>query len=283
MRNYQDLIRDVLSSGEKHDDRTGVGTRSVFGRQWRHDMRSGFPLVTVKYTPLRWAAVELAWMLLGRSDVEYLHEHGVNIWDEWADERHCSQFGRRAGDLGPTYGVMWRSYPSGDWRDAVSILPRTCDQISQLLVDLRESPNSRRLIVNGWHPYWARQVSLPPCHTLWQVKVHEDGSMSLRVDARSIDLFLGFPFDVALYGLLLELLCAEVKRPARELIFHFGDLHLYESHLTQAREVLRREPRPSPRLELTVDSVHGFVTSVATPFKLHDYDPWPKIEAEVAV
>lgn len=270
MKSYQDLLKYVIEHGEPHADRTGVGTTSVFGAQWRHNLKEGFPLLTTKRVPMRWVATELEWFLKGRSDNQWLKERGVDIWDEWATEEKCAQFGRKAGDLGPVYGPMWREFPDEDGNT---------DQIVELIEDIENTPNSRRLIVTGWHPYWQRLVSLPPCHTLWQVKCHADSGMSLHLYARSIDIFLGMPFDIASYGLLLELLAFRTGRHARELIVSFGDLHLYDNHKKQADELLSREPRPLPKLK--VNSVGNDLREFQC--ELVGYDPHPKIEAEVAV
>lgn len=287
MKSYQELLRAVLSDGEPHADRTGVGTTSLFGASLKHDMRAGFPLVTTKRVPFRWVAEELRWFLQGRTDARFLQERGVDIWDEWATAEKCGEFGREAGDLGPVYGAMWRRFPVGAY---VSEAGRAefppglgttshVDQVALLLEQLEREPNSRRLIVTGWHPWWSRRVTLPPCHTLFQLKCHGSTEMSLRMYARSIDAFLGLPFDLASYALLLELLCARVGRKARWLAIDFGDLHLYDNHRAQAAELLSREPRMLPRLAVLT------VLRDLTDFevRLDGYDPWPKIEAEVAV
>jgi thymidylate synthase len=278
MRSYQQLLTRVLELGEPHADRTGVGTTSLFGEQWRHDMRSGFPLLTVKRVPMRWVAVELEWFLRGQSDAGWLKERGVDIWDEWATAEKCAVYGREAGDLGPVYGPMWRDYPCDG---VVSV-----DQVDTLLRDLERSPESRRLIVNSWHPLYSKAVTLPPCHVLFQLKVHQsvlsaDGreGLSLSMYARSIDAFLGLPFDVASYGLLLELLAQRTGKEARWLVVSFGDLHVYDSHREQVATALSREPRQLPRL--TVGSVSDDLREFT--YRLDGYDPHPKIEAEVAV
>ena len=313
MKSYLSLLDDVLHNGEEHRDRTGVGTYSVFGRQWRHDMRQGFPLLTTKKVPLRWVFEELRWFLSGTDDEQRLRDAGVDIWKEWATKEQCAKFGRLQGQLGPIYGPMMRSFPIGvamhdnQLRDNSIVTSASYDQISALLQDIIGSPNARRLIVTHWHPYYAKRVTLPPCHTLWQVKVHEgwsspDGrgepdSMSLHLYCRSIDAFLGLPFNIASYGLLLHMLCAVTHKVPRDLIISFGDLHVYTSHLVAVKTQLEREPKSLPRLSL-IDwgdpscVVEGDEVRTALNLllnmqwknvKLDGYDPYSKIEAPVAV
>jgi thymidylate synthase len=292
MQSYLSLLNDILVNGENHDDRTGVGTRSVFGRQWRHNMRSGFPLLTTKRVPLRWVFEELMWFLRGQTNERELAIHGVDIWKEWATADQCSQFGRQEGDLGPVYGHLWRQFGLSDasTSNAPGCNPVAgVDQIANLLRDLEINPNSRRLIVSGWHPHLATRVALPPCHTLWQCKVHANGELSLQLYARSIDVFLGLPFNIASYGLLLELLGAITERQTRELIISFGDLHLYNNHQEQAIRQLSRDPRPLPKLYAsTTFPEHGTSLERLLSVKWEDicllgYQPHSKIEAEVAV
>lgn len=294
MKSYQDLLRHVLERGERHADRTGVGTTSVFGHQWRHDMRTGFPLLTTKRVPLRWCFEEVRWMLSGTSRVEPLRAAGVDIWDEWATAEQCAKFGRAAGDLGPIYGPMMRAFPVGYSKhdQTRESLPQLVDQIATLLDDIETSPNSRRLVVTHWHPYYAKRVTLPPCHTLWQVKVHEaSDEMSLHLYARSIDAFLGLPFDIAWYALILEMLCAVTGKRARDLIISFGDLHVYDNHRTQVELQLSREPRPLPKLELykefdapqPLSALERLLAIEWRDVKLWEYHPHPAIKAEVAI
>lgn len=255
MKQYLDLLNDVLLNGKQTDDRTGTGTRSVFGRQIRFDLREGFPIVTTKNVPFRWVKEELWWFLSGSTQESDLSDKGVDIWKEWATPEQCARFGRQPGDLGPVYGKLWRDY------DGV-------DQVSDLLREIEHNPNSRRLIVTGWHPRWQKEVALPPCHTLWQCKVYGD-EMSLSLYARSIDIFLGLPFNVSSYALLLHWLCKEADLKPAELIISFGDLHLYNNHVEQAKLQLTRQPYPLPTLD--------------SEFNLVGYTSHPKIVAEVSV
>lgn len=290
MRSYLNLLEDILENGESHNDRTGVGTVSVFGRQWRHDMRTGFPLLTTKKLPLRWIAEELFWFLSGSTDEADLRATGVDIWKEWADADTCSKFGREPGKMGPVYGGLWRKYPIGispDDQDANPSGVHTIDQLWQLLSDIEKSPASRRLIVTGWHPFYQKRVSLPPCHTLWQCKVHEESKeISLHLYARSIDSFLGLPFNIASYGLLLTLLGAVTGLSPRDLIISFGDVHIYKNHLDQVREQISREPRELPRLAVSEAigfGVEGLLSCRWDHLSLQGYLPHPKLTAAVAV
>ncbi len=280
MESYLKLLKDVVQNGEGHDDRTGVGTRSVFGRQWRHDMDTGFPLLTTKKIPLRWVFEELRWFLSGSTHVKDLQAAGVNIWDEWATAEQCAKFGREEGDLGPVYGRLWRYF--GDRGILGSV-----DQIRNLLEDIVATPNSRRLIVTGWHPRKQKEVALPPCHTLWQVKCHSDDRMSLHLYARSIDIFLGLPFNIASYALLLEMLCTVTGRTPKDLIISFGDLHLYNNHAEQAKVQLGRVPHPLPMVRLDcpegTTALERLLAFRWENIKLLNYDHHPKIEADVAV
>lgn len=293
MKSYQDLLRYVIDNGEPHSDRTGVGTCSVFGAQWRHDMRTGFPLLTTKRTAYRWVAEELFWFLRGENRVDSLKAAGVDIWDEWATEEQCAKFGRTAGDLGPIYGPLWRKFPAANGGST--------DQIAQLLWDIRHNPESRRIICTGWHPQLSREVTLPPCHTLWQVKVHkgeagvEPDEISLHMYARSIDIFLGLPFDIASYALLLELIAFVSGMAPRYLIISFGDLHLYNNHREQADLLLSREPKELPTLSWAQlfpiirqgqrDSMMALmdIAHMRTMPQLIGYAPHPRIAADVAI
>lgn len=295
MESYKTLLRDVMTNGEAHEDRTGVGTQSVFGRQWRHDMREGFPLLTTKRVTLRWVFEELRWFLNGHTDEEELSKHGVDIWKEWATAEQCAKFGRGAGDLGPIYGFQWRRFGgsagTSSYDDITGI-----DQIRQLLRDIVENPSSRRMIVTAWNPRDVSRVTLPPCHTLWQVKCHEGadgGEMSLHMYARSIDIFLGLPYNIASYGLLLEMLCAVTGRRARELVISFGDLHLYRNHVDQASVQLMREPRALCNVKVNMnetedrrecgDKLDRLLGITWKDIEVVDYDSWPPLRAEVAV
>lgn len=275
MRSYLDLLEHIVRHGEDHKDRTGIGTVSVFGYQWRHSMVEGFPLLTTKKIPFRWVFEELKWFLSGSTNEKDLRASGVDIWKEWATAEQCAKFGREEGDLGPVYGKLWRNFPNGSGG---------VDQVGQLLIDLSSDPNSRRLIVSGWHPYWASRVALPPCHTLWQVKCHGDSEISLHLYARSIDAFLGLPFNIASYGLMLCLLAIQTDRVSRELVISFGDLHIYKNHLRQVATQLCRAPRTIPRIKIDKRPFQdGKFTLTWGDVHLLDYSPHSKIAADVAV
>ena len=264
MRQYLDLLREVLEDGVVRDDRTGTGTRSVFGRQLRYDLADGFPALTTKRLHLRSIIVELLWFLRGETNVDFLHRHGVTIWDEWADEN---------GDLGPVYGSQWRSWPTPDGR--------SIDQMTQVIERIRTEPNSRRLIVSAWNVAEVDSMALPPCHTLFQFYV-ANGRLSCQLYQRSGDLFLGVPFNIASYSLLLMMVAQTCGLAPGEFVHTFGDAHLYSNHVEQAREQLSRKPRPLPRMLLNpgVPSVFDFELD---DFELVGYDPHPPIRAAVAV
>ena len=292
MWSYLNLIREVKEDGEQHDDRTGVGTVSLFGRQWEHDFRNGFPLLTTKKVPLRWVAEELFWFLSGSTSELDLAAKGVDIWKEWATDEQCAKFGREAGDLGPVYGGLWRTFPGGKSRQDKNIEVEHVDQIKNLYRDMETSPNSRRLIVTGWHPFYQSRVALPPCHTLWQVKIHpaklgQNEGISLRLDARSIDSFLGLPFNIASYALLLSLLATTTNRTPRRLIIQFGDLHIYKNHFAQVEQQLSRDPYRLPTIEINErlqgSGFNGLMSATWSDITLHNYVHHPKIEAPVAV
>src|SRR5918998_3212889 len=244
MRQYQDLLKVILSRGVEHSDRTGVGTISYFGYQTRYDLRQGFPIVTTKRVPFRWIFEELRWFLSGDTDEATLRARGVDIWKEWADLGHTSRFGRAEGDLGPVYGYLWRSfgghYPA---RDGV-------DQIARLVKEIETNPNSRRLIVTGWDPRVADAVDLPPCHTLFQFKVEAEKVLHCQLYQRSADAFLGVPFNISSYALLTRMLAHVCGLEVGEFIYTLGDYHIYKNHLEQVRELLSREPRPLPTLKI---------------------------------
>ncbi|GHF37525.1 thymidylate synthase [Deinococcus metalli] len=264
MQAYLDLMRHVLDNGAVKTDRTGTGTRSVFGAQLRFDLRAGFPLVTTKKVHLKSVIHELLWFLQGSGNVGYLRENGVTIWDEWADER---------GDLGPVYGVQWRSWPTADGRHI--------DQIAQVLQQLRTTPDSRRMIVSAWNVGELDQMALPACHALFQFYV-ADGRLSCQLYQRSADLFLGVPFNIASYALLTMMIAQVVGLEPGEFIWTGGDVHLYENHLEQAREQLSREPRALPRLHLNPEVTDLFAFRYGD-FNLEGYHPHPAIRAPVAV
>lgn len=264
MQVYLDLMRHVLAHGHVKTDRTGTGTRSVFGHQMRFDLAAGFPLVTTKKAHVKSIIHELLWFLAGDTNIGYLKDHGVSIWDEWADAN---------GDLGPVYGYQWRSWPAPDGRHI--------DQISQVLHQLRETPDSRRMIVSAWNPALVEQMALPPCHTLFQFYV-ADGKLSCQLYQRSADIFLGVPFNIASYALLTLMVAQVCGLQPGEFIHTLGDAHLYSNHLEQAALQLCREPRPLPvmRLNPAVTDLFAFRFD---DFTLEGYDPHPAIRAEVAV
>ncbi len=236
MRQYQELLRTILERGTAHQDRTGVGTISYFGYQTRYSLREGFPLVTAKRVPFRWVAEELFWFLSGDTDEKNLRARGVDIWKEWADLEHTSRFGRDEGDLGPVYGYLWRSF-GGDYPARNGI-----DQIARLVREIETNPNSRRLVVTGWDPRVADAVDLPPCHTLWQMKVEDGRTLHCQLYQRSADAFLGVPFNISSYALLTHLVAHVTGLEVGDFVHTFGDLHIYSNHLEQVNELLSREP-----------------------------------------
>ena len=264
MRQYHDLLRLVLESGTPRSDRTGTGTLSVFGAQARFDLRETFPLLTTKKLHLKSIIHELLWFLRGETNVGYLRENGVTIWDEWADEN---------GDLGRVYGAQWT-----DWRGANG---ERINQIDEVIAQIRRSPDSRRLIVSAWNPAEITDMALPPCHVLFQFYVH-DGELSCQLYQRSADLFLGVPFNIASYALLTMMVAQVCDLRPGEFVHTFGDLHLYQNHLEQAREQLTRSFRPLPRMELNsaVKQIRDFHFA---DFTLVGYDPHPAIRAPIAV
>jgi thymidylate synthase len=284
MHSYHELIKTVVKYGEPHQDRTRVGTTSLFGYQWRHNMNDGFPLITTKHTPINLIGTELAWMLEGKTHENWLKMLGCHIWKPWATAEQCAKFGRELGDLGPVYGGMLRRFPNGYYLrengrwEMYRTEDHCIDQIKQLVEDCKTNNNSRRLIVSLWHPYWARRVTVPPCQISWQVKIHHDKEISLHVSSRSSDAFVGLPFDMASHALTLHLLANELELKPRELIISFGDLHLYDNHRKGALEMLKRAPRPLPSIK-----VYGGILQTNWGYTLSDYDPWPSIKAEVAV
>ncbi|PYS64671.1 MAG: thymidylate synthase, partial [Acidobacteria bacterium] len=244
MKQYHDVLRSILEHGTEHQDRTGVGTISHFGYQTRFDLREGFPIVTTKRVPFRWIAEELFWFLSGDTRETNLRAKGVDIWKEWADEEHTRRFGRKPGDLGPIYGYLWRSfgghYPQ---RDGV-------DQIARLINEVEKNPNSRRLIVSGWDPRECDNVDLPPCHTLFQFKIEQGNLLYCQLYQRSADAFLGVPFNISSYALLTHLVAHVCGLEVGEFIYTLGDYHIYKNHIEQVNELLSREPKPLPRLEI---------------------------------
>jgi thymidylate synthase len=264
MRQYLDLMRHALEHGARKNDRTGTGTLSLFGYQMRFDLADGFPLVTTKKIHLKSVIHELLWFLSGDTNIRYLKDNGVRIWDEWADEN---------GDLGPVYGKEWRAWPTPDGG--------TIDQISNVIADIKRNPDSRRLIVTGWNPADVDKQALPPCHTLFQFYVL-DGTLSCQLYQRSADIFLGVPFNIASYALLTLMVAQVTGLKAGDFVHTLGDAHLYLNHIEQAREQLSRTPRPMPRMKLNPE-VHSIFDFVYEDFVLEGYDPHPHIKAEVAV
>ena len=264
MQQYLDLLSRILNEGVHKGDRTGTGTLSVFGNQMRFDLRDGFPLLTTKKLHLKSIIYELLWFLRGDTNVHYLQEHGVRIWNEWADEN---------GELGPVYGHQWRSWP--DYKGG------TIDQIANVLDQIKHNPNSRRMLVTAWNPAEVDEMALPPCHCLFQFYV-ADGRLSLQLYQRSADTFLGVPFNIASYALLLQMMAQVTGLEAGEFIHTTGDTHLYSNHLEQAKLQLTRTPRPLPKMKINPD-VKDLFAFKYEDFELIDYNPYPHISAEVAV
>ena len=281
MKQYHDLLRSILKYGQPHQDRTGVGTISHFGYQTRFDLRDGFPIVTTKKIPFRWVAEELFWFLSGDTNEANLRARGVDIWAEWADEEHTSRFGRAAGDLGPVYGYLWRSF-GGDYPKQNGV-----DQIANLLSEIERNPNSRRLIVSGWDPRYANQVDLPPCHTLFQFKV-QSGTLHCQLYQRSADAFLGVPFNISSYALLMHMVAHVCELKAGEFVYTLGDYHIYQNHREQVEQLLSREPFPLPKLEITDEEkrlrgLNGLLAIRYENLRLVNYQSHGKIAAPVAV
>jgi len=281
MRQYHELLQHILDKGVKHEDRTGVGTISAFGYQTRFDLSEGFPIVTTKRVPFRWVAEELFWFLSGSTNERDLRARGVDIWQEWATAEQAARFGRQEGDLGPIYGYLWRSF-GGDYPTQNGV-----DQIARLINEIERDPNSRRLIVTGWNPETCDLVALPPCHTLFQFKVEAGRKLHCHLYQRSADAFLGVPFNISSYALLTHLIAHVCDLEPGEFIHSFGDLHIYSNHLEQVREVLAREPRPLPRLEIIGSAgyrgLEGLLNFKYENLQLVGYDSWGKIAAPVAV
>lgn len=282
MKQYHDLLRSILENGTRHQDRTGVGTISHFGFQTRFNLRDGFPIVTTKRVPFRWVAEELFWFLSGDTSEATLRQRGVDIWAEWADEEHTSKFGREAGDLGPVYGYLWRSF-GGNYpaRDGI-------DQIARLIEQIQSNPDSRRLIVTGWDPRQADNVDLPPCHTLFQFKVENRRTLHCQLYQRSADAFLGVPFNISSYALLTHLVAHVCELAVGDFIYTLGDYHIYLNHLGQVQELLSREPLALPELKIiderqSLRGVDGLLQLTYEQLNLIDYKSHSKIAAPVAV
>jgi thymidylate synthase len=264
MKQYLDLMRHVLEHGNDKTDRTGTGTRSVFGYQMRFDLAQGFPLVTTKKLHVKSIIHELLWFLSGDTNIKYLNDNGVSIWNEWADEN---------GDLGPVYGYQWRSWPTPEGG--------SIDQIAKLIEMIRRTPDSRRLIVSAWNPAQVDQMALPPCHSLFQFYV-AGGKLSCQLYQRSADIFLGVPFNIASYALLTLMVAQVCDLQPGDFVHTLGDAHLYSNHLDQAREQLTRTPRPLPTLVINPE-VKDLFSFRFEDFRLDGYDPHPHIKAKVAI
>lgn len=323
MRQYHDILRSILDRGVEHQDRTGVGTIAHFGFQTRFDLREGFPIVTTKRVPFRWVAEELFWFLSGDTNEANLRARGVDIWKEWADEEHTGRFGREAGDLGPVYGYLWRSF-GGNYPKHDGV-----DQIARLINEIETNPSSRRLIVSGWDPRECDNVDLPPCHTLFQFKIEQPASslgsapgsagilpasdlgnasilpasdlgnasaspangrrvLHCQLYQRSADAFLGVPFNISSYALLTHLVAHVCDLQVGEFIYTLGDYHIYKNHLDQVNELLSRTPKPLPRLEIydehgELRGLEGLLNFRYEHLNLVGYESHPKIAAQVAV
>lgn len=264
MKQYQDLLKRILKEGVKREDRTGVGTLSIFGHQMHFNMADGFPLLTTKKLHLKSIIYELLWFLKGDTNIKYLQEHGVKIWNEWADEN---------GDLGPVYGHQWRSWP--DYKGG------SIDQIKNVLDLIKHSPSSRRMLVTAWNPAEVDEMALPPCHCLFQFYVAE-GKLSLQLYQRSADTFLGVPFNIASYSLLLHMMAQVTGLEVGEFIHTTGDTHIYLNHLEQVKLQLTRTPRPLPKIIINPD-VKDLFSFHYDDFKIEDYNPYPHIPGTVAV
>jgi len=281
MKQYQDLLKHILEKGTRHQDRTGVGTISVFGYQTRFDLREEFPIVTTKRVPFRWIVEELLWFLQGSTDERELRARGVDIWAEWADAEHTAKFDRNEGDLGPVYGYLWRNF-GGDYPEKNGF-----DQIAWLINEIKTNPNSRRLIVSGWDPKNAAQVELPPCHTLFAFKVENEKILHCQLFQRSADAFLGVPFNISSYALLTHLIAHVCDLEVGEFVHTFNDLHIYSNHLKQVEELLQREPLPLPKLKFVgaenLKGLAGLLDFKYENLNLQNYQSHGKIAAPVAV
>ncbi len=282
MKQYHDLLRSILQHGKEHHDRTGVGTISCFGYQTRFDLREGFPIVTTKKVPFRWVVEELFWFLSGDTNEANLRAKGIDIWAEWADKEHTRRYGREAGDLGPIYGYLWRSF-GGNYpqRDGV-------DQIARLVREIQRNPNSRRLIVTGWDPRQAENVDLPPCHTLFQFRIEDRSILHCQLYQRSADAFLGVPFNISSYALLIHMVAHSCELTVGEFIYTLGDYHIYKNHLEQVEELLSRKPLPLPRLQIKDEpgrprGLEGLLMMRYEDLELLGYESHGKIAAAVAV
>ena len=264
MKQYLSLLRRILRKGSTKKDRTGVGTRSIFGHQMRFDLSKGFPLLTTKKVHLKSIIYELLWFLRGDTNIKYLNDHGVTIWDEWADKN---------GDLGPVYGHQWRSWPAPNGK--------AIDQLSMVIETIKNNPDSRRMLVTAWNPADVGKMALPPCHCLFQFYV-ANGKLSCQLYQRSADVFLGVPFNIASYALLTMMIAQVCGLKPGEFIHTTGDTHIYKNHYKQVKTQLKRQPRKLPRMRLNPD-VKNIFDFKYEDFTLEGYDPWPAIKAPVAV
>ena len=264
MIQYLDLLKHVMENGVQKHDRTGTGTKSVFGYQMRFNMEEGFPLLTTKKLHIRSILHELLWFLKGETNLKYLHENGVSIWDEWADEK---------GDLGPIYGYQWRSWPSFDGKQV--------DQISNVIDSIKKNPDSRRMIVSAWNVAAIPEMKLPPCHILFQFYV-ADGRLSCQLYQRSADIFLGVPFNIASYAFLLKMIAQVTGLKAGDFVHTLGDAHIYLNHMEQVNTQLSRKPKLLPKLDINPD-VKNIFDFKFDDFLIRDYDPYPRIKADVAI
>ncbi len=272
MEQYKNLVQHILDTGVKKEDRTGVGTISTFGYQMRFDLSKGFPLLTIKKTYWKGVAYELLWFLSGNTNIQYLLDHNVHIWDEWADEK---------GNLGPVYGAQWRSWEALAKDEEGNYIPRYIDQISEVVHQIKTNPDSRRLIVNTWNVGKIDEMALPPCHMFFQFYV-ADNKLSCQLYQRSADTFLGVPFNIASYSLLVHMIAHVCKLEVGTFVHTIGDAHLYLNHLDQVNMMLQREPRPLPTLKINREVTDIFDFKYED-FELIGYDPHPTIKAEVAV
>lgn len=282
MNTYLEALRRIRDEGELREDRTGTGTLSLFGLQMEFDLADGFPIVTTKKLYMHGIKTELCWFLRGDTHVEYLQDRNVHIWDAWAGATECGRFGREEGDLGPIYGHQWRNFGASFDEEKGVYRQDGVDQIKRALDLLRNNPSSRRILVTGWNPKEADQVSLPPCHTLFQLYVHVDGRLSCQLYQRSADFFLGVPFNICSYSLLVHMLCAMTGLKPGRFVHTFGDAHIYTNHLEQVKEQLSREPLPLPQLEITrvPDLIEEWRPR---DIRLKGYEFYSAIKAPVAV
>lgn len=264
MQNYLDLLRHILDNGADKTDRTGTGTRSIFGYQLRYDLSKGFPLVTTKKVHLKSIIYELLWFLKGDTNIKYLKDHGVSIWDEWANEN---------GDLGPVYGAQWRSWKGADGK--------VVDQITELIDQIKKNPDSRRLIVSAWNVAEIPNMALAPCHAMFQFYV-ANGKLSLQLYQRSADVFLGVPFNIASYALLLMMVAQVCDLEVGDYVHSFGDVHIYNNHFEQVKKQLERTPKPLPVMKINPEIKNIFDFDFED-FTLENYDPYPGIKAPVAI